>query len=594
MELSPTVPDQNPSMVWANLFVDELARGGLRDVCIAPGSRHSPLVLAFFAQPDIRIHSHLDERSASFFALGMALAEDRPVAVLCTSGTAGANFFPAIIEANMSQVPLLVLTADRPPELRHSGANQTIDQVKMFGDHVLWTVDIALPEEKAADIALRNLRTTAARALAAASGVRKGPVHLNFPFRKPLEPLDSKAWMASYEQTAAGSRKNNLPFSKIERGNIRPSEDQIEQLAEMISRTEEGIIVCGPRCPAGDFPLAAARLARASGYPLFADPLSGLRFGPQVVSNPIAGGYETFLNVAHDCPRPKLILQFGAAPTSKRLNNYLAECETSLHIHVRENGVWADENHRTTHFLQVDELALCVALEKRLASSRGSAWLDQWMRLEADTWVKLAQTMNEMVFDAAYVSDLFDYLPDGGGLFAGNSLPIRHVDQFARPTEKAIQVFANRGASGIDGNISTGLGIAAALGRPVTILSGDVTFYHDSNGLLALQHMNSAGITLLVLNNDGGGIFRRLPITQFDPPFRDLFQVPHGLDLASIARTYDLAYHCPSSRQALAALLASPPDPVITRLIEVKTDARIDNIRRSELEALISGASPRD
>ncbi len=278
------------------IFVNELIRGGLTAVCIAPGSRSTPLALAFHANSEIRIIQHLDERSAAFFALGMALAEDKPVALVCTSGTAAANFHPAIIEAQMSQVPLLVLTADRPYELRYSGANQTIDQVKMFGDHVLWSVDVALPQADAPLSAIRNLRTLAARALACSNGIVKGPVHLNFPFRKPLEPTNRHSWIVA-DKAPGGQR----PYTTIERGIMQPTEEQLSFLAEAITSHRRGLIICGPRCPAGDFPEAVTQLAGAAGYPILADPLSGVRFGPQVDTAHVLGGYETFLQVPKSC-----------------------------------------------------------------------------------------------------------------------------------------------------------------------------------------------------------------------------------------------------------------------------------------------------
>lgn len=579
--------EHNPNLVWTGSFVNELARCGLQDVCISPGSRSTPLALAFFAHPGIRIHSHLDERSAGFFGLGMALATDRPVALLCTSGTAGANFFPAIIEANMSQVPLLVLTADRPHELRYSGANQTIDQIKLYGDHVLWSVDVALPERDPPAIALRNLRTLAARALATADGLRKGPVHLNFPFRKPLEPQNAEKWLASAGLQVAGSRSKCQAFTKIERGKMRPSQDQIGLLADLISRNRKGIIVCGPRCPAGDFARLASRFALSCAYPLLADPLSGLRFGSHGAGTPICGSYETFLRFPNKFPQPELVFHFGAEPTSKRLNQYLAGCYSAVHIHIRENGVWADENHMTNLFLQVNALDLFLSLQDHLDIPRKSAWLDDWKRLEERCWSELSQAMNRMEFDGAYVADLMDLLPAGSALMVGNSLPVRHVDQFARPQTKPIGVYANRGASGIDGNVSTGLGIAVQDRFPTTILTGDITFYHDSNGLLALRNMKHTGVTIIVLNNDGGGIFRRLPVAQFEPPFKDLFQVPHGLDLSFIALTYELEYHRPRSREEMRALFSSESRPASARLIEIRTDAESDYQIRSELESLV-------
>lgn len=256
--------------LWAETFVDELARGGLQAVVIAPGSRSTPLTLAFAAHPAIRHYLHLDERSAAFFALGLALATTRPVALLCTSGTAGANYFPAIIEARMSQVPLLVLTSDRPPELRHSGANQTIDQVKLYGDQVLWGVDVALPEADAPAVALRNLRTLAARALATAAGLPPGPVHLNFPFRKPLEP--------ALPHTPAFAPAGP-PHTRTLRGQLLPTPNQIAELAALINQHERGLIVCGPRCEGG-FPGRGGRPGPNQRLPAAGRPAVGRALWP--------------------------------------------------------------------------------------------------------------------------------------------------------------------------------------------------------------------------------------------------------------------------------------------------------------------------
>ncbi len=583
-KISPAPTQENPSATWADLFVDELARGGLRDVCIAPGSRSTPLTLAFFNHPRIAIHRHLDERSAAFFGLGLALAGDRPVALLCTSGTAAANFYPAIIEAYMSQVPLLVMTADRPPELRHSGANQTIDQVKMFGDHVLWAVDAGLPEDSPPDIALRNLRTMAARALAVADGFRKGPVHLNFPFRRPLEPADSREWRARHRADDGESRR---PFTRIERGTIRPSPRQLNELLALLDQNERGLIICGPRSPSGDFAHAVAQLGIQCGYPVLADALSGVRFGPHIEGAPICGAYETFLQNADRLPRPELILHFGAAPVSSRLNGYLAGCDTAQHIQIRESGVWADGNHRTNYFLQLDPIDLCLSAADRLHGRRQSSWLAAWLQMETRTWAAIDEAMQGREFDGAIVAELVNLLPKDSLLLAGNSLPVRHVDQYARPLKKSLQVFANRGASGIDGNVSTGLGLAAGFKKPVTVLTGDITFYHDSNGLFALKEAGFTTVTFVVLNNNGGGIFRRLPIAEFEPPFQELFQVPHSLDLSGLAAAYGLAYENPANAADLRTLMGAAGRTGGARLIEMQSSAEEDHRLRGEIDWLV-------
>ena len=567
----------NPATIWAHTLVEVLVHCGLTDVCISPGSRSTPLTLAFDAHPGINVYLHQDERSASFFGLGMAMALDRPVALLCTSGTAGANYYPAVIEAYMSEVPLLVLTTDRPPELRHSGANQTIDQIRLFGQHVLWSVDAPLPEKDAPDLVLRSLRTLAARAYALADGLRKGPVHLNFPFRKPLEPSDA----------ARPTLATEGGFTKIGRGNLLATAAQIAQLGETISRHETGLIVCGPRCPAGEFGTAVTELALRCGFPILADPLSGVRFGKHTARAPVCGAYETFLAQPGTLPFPSLILHFGASPTSNRLNDFLARCDAAQHVHVRQSGSWSDANHRTSFFLQANPLELCRSLLAVVPLRDRTEWLLRWTKLERAVWDAIDRTMVKMDFDAAAVTALFDRLPDNSLFFAGNSLPIRHIDQFARPSERNIHVYANRGASGIDGNISTGLGLALASGQETTILVGDITFYHDSNGLLGLRHLERQDLRIVVLNNDGGGIFQRLPISGYDPPFSELFRASHGLSLSGFAELYGLAHWALTGTAEFQTLLDRHAASDRNMLIEIKSDPIEDHQQRTQLEALV-------
>jgi 2-succinyl-5-enolpyruvyl-6-hydroxy-3-cyclohexene-1-carboxylate synthase len=580
---------------WAAIVVDQLARCGLRDVCIAPGSRSTPLTLAFDQHPDIKVYLHLDERSASFFALGLAQASRRPVAVVCTSGTAAVEFHPAIVEAYQAQVPLLVLTADRPPELRHSGANQTIDQVKMYGGHVLWAVDTALPEAAPPAVALRNLRTVASRAYAIADGLQKGPVHLNLPFRKPLEP-ENLDLLAQYQRQAAEA----LPLATIERGSLHPSSAQIAQLAELIERHERGWIVCGPYCPGGDFPEEVYALAEKVGYPLLADPLSGVRFGPHSFDpvdldhatsdhKPVVGGYETFL--ARGEPPwepPEVVLRFGAVPTSKWLNAYLEQVSPRYLVHVHQSGIWADDSHQVTYFLQAEPAVVCRHLshevKERSRNTLARAWslavLEMEQRIQTAQQVALAESF----IDASVIPILLDALPDGANLFVGNSLPIRHVDQFGTPSAKHVRVYGNRGASGIDGVTSTALGVAAAdRSRPAVLLIGDISLYHDMNGLLALRQHDLGNVTIVLFNNNGGGIFQRLPIARFNPMFTSLFLTPHGLDFAQVARLYDLDHVRADDADSFREQFTRSVNSLKPTIVEVQTDSAADEARRKAI-----------
>ncbi|MBX3053394.1 MAG: 2-succinyl-5-enolpyruvyl-6-hydroxy-3-cyclohexene-1-carboxylic-acid synthase [Caldilineaceae bacterium] len=588
------MPDRpsTPSLLYAEALVHALAGAGLRDICIAPGSRSTPLTLAFDAHPDVAVHLHLDERCASFYALGLAMATGRPVALVCTSGTAAVEFHPAVVEAQMSNVPLLVLTADRPPELRHSGANQTIDQVKLYGDHVLWAVDVGLPEGDPPAVALRNLRTTAARALAVADGLVKGPVHLNLPFRKPLEP--DGPYNPDFGPTVA---------TRIQRGIIHPSSQQINQLAEILHSHERGVIVCGPRCPGGDFPAAVAELARRSGYPIFADPLSGLRFGPHTADTPVVGCYETVLNGDPGWGQPEVVIRFGAVPTSRWLNEWLEKMgggrrQTTdgdlqlatrnsqfapSQLHIRADGVWSDDSHRVSDYLQADETLTCRALARRI--SRGASdWTRQLLATEQTFWQAASVSLHEEWFDVAAVSALVDALPEGANLFVGNSLPIRHVDQFTRPSQKRLRVYGNRGASGIDGVTSSALGVAAAdRSTPTVLLIGDISFYHDLNGLLAVKQQNLTNVTIVLLNNDGGSIFRRLPIAGQEPAFTRLFLTPHGLDFVPVIRMYGLEHAQATDRESLQSALAASINAKKPTVIEIRTDGARDEALRREL-----------
>ena len=572
--------DPSPNFAFSEAMVAGLADAGLKAVCIAPGSRSTPLALAFDAHPSIECFIHLDERCASFFALGMAQASGRPVALVCTSGTAALEFHAAVVEAKMAGVPMLVLTADRPPELRHSGANQTIDQVKMYGDQVLWAVDAALPEKDAPAVALRNLRTLAARSYAVADGLRKGPVHVNFPFRKPLEP--EGPYRPRFDQGQSSS---------IGRGVLVPTPKQVEELAALVSTHGRGWIVCGPWAgqPSCDVVEAIAELSRSTGYPVFADPLSGLRFGPHTGWSPIIGSYEGFLQHGTGFDAPEVVLRFGGVPTSKYLNEYLTGSASAYQVHVRSDGVWADDSHRVSFYLQVDEADFCRRVADGCRREIGS-WGSSVLAVEERCQRHHDRFVRENWFDVSAVAAAMSALPDGGRLFVGNSLPVRHVDQFAPPCRKRVEVYGNRGASGIDGIVSSALGAAAAdRARPMLLIVGDVSFYHDMNGLLAVDRHCLGNVTILLLNNGGGGVFRRLPIAENNARFEELFLTPSGLDFAPAAAMYGLDYSCiyDQDRVALDEALCASLHGNRATIIEVRTDgAKDERLRRELIHAL--------
>ncbi|GAB4521327.1 MAG: 2-succinyl-5-enolpyruvyl-6-hydroxy-3-cyclohexene-1-carboxylic-acid synthase [Anaerolineales bacterium] len=540
-----------PATLWAETFVAALAQAGLRRVVIAPGSRSTPLTLAFARRTDIRRYTAIDERSAAFFALGLALADGQPAALVCTSGSAAAEFYPAILEADAAEVPLLVLTADRPHELRHSGANQTTDQVKLYGDHVRWFVDVALPEPDPAPRTRRALHTLAARALAAAQGFHAppGPVHLNFPFRKPLSPppgVEMPGVGGSPLPEGEGLGVDGSPPPQGEglgvgvptvpefvRGILHPSEAQVRTLKACIQENPRGLILCGPRCPNGDFPQAVRALAQASGYPVLAEPLSGVRFGPHVDGH-ILGGYEHYL---HTAPSPQVVLRFGALPVGKGALTFLNSLppETQV-IHVSASGTWQDESHRLGLLLHADPTLTCRALTEALSTPRNAAsncddWLCAWRALERAAWTGRSH----------WLPALLKALPEAAKLFVASSLSVRILGETCPPDTAVRRVFANRGLSGIDGTIASAAGAAAASRRPTLLLIGDLAFLHDMNSLHLLRHVE-APFVILLLNNNGGGIFHRLPIAAHEPPFTELFRMPHGMTFEHTARQFGLQY----------------------------------------------------
>ncbi len=579
-------PNQNTR--WADIFVDELARAGLQSACIAPGSRSTPLTVAFAKHPKIRVYSLLDERGAAFFALGMALVSKIPTALVCTSGTAAANFYPAIIEADSAAVPLLALTTDRPHELRHSGSNQTIDQVKMYGNHARWFVDVALPQANPPEIALRSLRTLANRAVSATMGLPPGPVHLNFPFRKPLEPAPVAG--DAPKQLNHLPPKNNKPFTKISRGVVSPPAEQLDLLTKAIQNAARGMIVCGPRCPGRDFPAAVTQLARTSGFPIFADALSGVRFGPHVepANSLILSGYETFLQreVVAGWAAPDLILRFGAMPISNRLGLYLGANHNSRRIVINGNGLWQDDTHTSTDLIWADPAVTCTAVTNRLASGAGhsndEAWVNRLIHAEAETWEIVDSAQEKEFFEGVILFDILQLIPHKSTLFVSNSLPVRHLDQFSSPHLSKIRVLANRGASGIDGTIASALGSAAATDEPLVLVIGDLSFYHDMNSLLAMKRCG-INITIVLINNNGGGIFRRLPIANFDPPFTDLFLTPHNLDFEPVARMFGTGFVRTANRDTFRRIFRESAGSNTSRIIEVTTDSALHEKTRREI-----------
>ena len=553
-------------------FVDELARCGVTHVNVCPGSRSTPLAVLFHQHPGFKVWTHLDERSAAYFALGQARAGRRPAAVLGTSGTATLNFAPAVAEAFYGRVPLLILTADRPPELQEVGATQTISQSRLYGRHAKKGVDMALPE--GGRDALRYVRATANRAVADSVAVPAGPVHVNFPFREPLIPV---------AEEGASSAHLSRPSVVVMQGPQTLPPPAAADLAGDLRRAKRGLIVCGPQDDPG-FPDAVARLGRTLRFPVLADVLSQVRRGAHAAD--VVDGYDAFLRDPRIVSElvPDLVLRFGATPVSKPLQQFLQGLRSSRQLLVAPAGELHDPALAATDRLQVDPSTFCEDLSAQLAKMGEPGggrfdWSRSWQRVNARTRAALKDCLGDSatLSEPRVFDDLDSVLPPGATLFAGNSMPVRDLDSFFAADSRPAWFLANRGASGIDGVVSTALGASSVSAPPCVLVIGDLSLYHDMNGLLAArQHALRA--TIVVLHNDGGGIFSFLPQAEAVASFEELFGTPHGLDFRHAAALYGLDY-CEVNRSAefRKALEASFRRPG-TDLIVVHTN-REANVR---------------
>ncbi len=548
-------------------LIDGLVRAGVRHFCVCPGSRSTPLALLIEAHPDATLWMHYDERSAAFFALGLAKSLREPVALACTSGTAAANFLPAVVEAYHSRVPLVVLTADRPHELREVGAPQAIDQVRLFGSHAKWFFDMAETDTRP-DI-IRAAAAIAARAALVAWQFPAGPVHLNCPFREPLVPVHGE--VPVWEWPA-----KQIPFVATADAPRAPTPTMLDTLVAAVARHERGLIICGPQDDPA-LPDALLELAGATGYPLLADPLSGLRHYTRPLN-----AYDAFLRdeafaAGH---APELVLRFGAMPVAKPLLQFVQRhrgAETIV-IDGAAGVAWPDPAQTATCVLAADGTLLARALAAQVARRGASMWHQHWQRAEQVARAAIQQRMDDRpgFFEGRVFAELHDLLPDGATLFVSNSMPIRDLDTFFAGG-RAVRLMCNRGANGIDGVVSTALGVAATGDGPLVLAIGDLALYHDANGLLAAK-LHQIDATIVLINNDGGGIFSFLPqASQVPRQFERLFGTPHGLDFAPLAALYGASFEQPQDWDAFRSAVRARVGSKGLHIIEVRT-SRQENV----------------
>jgi len=593
-----TAPNRN--FAFAAALIEELQRAGVRHACVCPGSRSAPLAVAIARASGLRAWTHLDERAAGFFALGLAKAERCPVALVCTSGTAAANFLPAVVEAHYARVPLLVLTADRPHELRDFGAPQTIDQVGLYGSHVQWFADAAIPEP--GEASLRYARALACRAVAEASCVTPGPVHLNLPFREPLDPRVVAGDAVPLESALAARGRSPRPYTRVQPANAVPSAEEVSELADVARTHARGVIACGPLDLDAGAVDALVQLGVATGWPILAEPTAQLRSGAHTTRGTLLAHADLLLRDAAfaAAQAPDVVLRVGPMPTSRAFRQWIERHPPEHLVVVDPGSKWEDPSHQASWLLRADPELLAEHVARQLGSSLAArseaGWIGAWRTAERIAQRVLADELSTAtgLGVAALVQALATALPDGALLYVASSMAVRDVDLHWPLGPRRLRVLCNRGANGIDGLVSSALGAAAAHPGPCVLLTGDLAFLHDVGGLLA-AHRHRLGLTIVVVNDDGGGIFSLLPIAAFGEAagFEAFFRTPHGLDLASVARGFGAHATRVATIDALHAALSESLGSPQLHVIEVPLDRALDVAARRRLEAAVRRAVAR-
>jgi 2-succinyl-5-enolpyruvyl-6-hydroxy-3-cyclohexene-1-carboxylate synthase len=582
----------NPLYAFIGAFIDELVRADIRHIVICPGSRSTPLAISAANNPDVQLHVLIDERSAGFFALGLAKYTGKPSVLICTSGTAAANFLPAIVEAHQSHIPMLVLTADRPHELREVGAPQTIDQNRLYGIYTKWFIDVALPE--ASNAALTYIRSLACRAIAEASFIPSGPVHLNFPLREPLTPDPGKTLsMAERDPIAWYGRPNGKPYTHINTPlNILDADSILSELADSVIGQPKGLLIVGSGY-SQDKASTFLSIAKKLGYPLLADPLSGLR-GPGKTDPLLITSYDAFLRDERFVKqnKPDIIIRFGAMPVSKAVLLYLQQYADVPQIIISPYQDWPDPTLTATRIIHAYDPGARKNLPPTQPDydiSANQIWQAQWKKAEHISQKTLYASIeaHEDCFEGRVFIELTTLLPDNSLLFLGNSMPIRDCDTFFWPESKQIKILCNRGANGIDGVVSSALGASSVHQGPSVLVIGDLSFYHDLNGLLAAK-LFSLNIVIALINNNGGGIFSFLPQSNYPNHFEQLFGTPTDLDFSHVVAMYNGSFTRTSDWNRWRAAIQKGITTEGLHVVELQTDRRSNVTLHRQLWADVS------
>ncbi|MCU0413085.1 MAG: 2-succinyl-5-enolpyruvyl-6-hydroxy-3-cyclohexene-1-carboxylic-acid synthase [Ignavibacteriaceae bacterium] len=565
----------NRNILWSQIFIDQLASLGVRYACISPGSRSTPLTYVLSKNRKIKSFINIDERSSAFFALGLAKATGKPVIVVTTSGTAVAELYPAIIEAYQQRTSLIICTADRPPELIGTGANQTIIQHNIFKNHIRWFRDLGLPS--IGETGLYHLQKVAIKAYQISLTEERGPVHLNFPFRKPLEPFSftdevSKKIFQLKPQRITGNKSLNHNTTGNGLANA------LGRLADELAKTERGIIIAGPMESDRELIKGIKKLSALLNYPLFADGLSQLRFNINKKDTTILANFNSLLKSEKFVERhnPDVIIQFGRTPTSSLLESFLGETNAERYL-VNSFGDKFDPTGNAKATLAIEPKYFCHYMTSKLKGKKilrqNLRWLKDFIYADEMSEEVKASLIDKAKYpnEPAVINEVLKLVPSGSNIFIGNSLPVRNLDDLSGIISKKINIHFNRGASGIDGITSSALGVALAK-NPALLITGDLSFLHDLNAL-AIAINYSIPLTIIVINNNGGGIFESLPIANKVKNFNKFFITPHNLELGAIIKSFGINHLLIKTRSQLRQQLKNSLNKNVPSVLEIKTNA---------------------
>lgn len=563
---------------WGRLIVEELVRNGVTYFVVSPGSRSTPLTAAVAVHPTADAIIAYDERGAAFHAVGYARATGNPAVLICTSGTAVANYLPAIVEADADRLPLIVLSADRPPELRGTGANQTITQPGMFANYARQQIDLPPPDRA---IAPEFVLTTVDQAVQQARRQPAGPVHLNCMFRKPLDPITAEP-DATYTAGIAAWQAGQQPYTSVAHTVVAPPGGVTRALATILNEVERGVLVIG-RIDTPPEREAVATLVRKLNWPVFADITSGLRLGSEL-PNLIPYFDHVLLG---DLPEPDAILHIGGQLVSKRYQQWVAGIRPKNHILIAPHPYRHDPDHTLTARYEADLLTLDWTVTPHLDPAHDPTWLSQWVTRNDLVKQLLDHAASESpLSEIAIARSVSRLISAESALWIGSSMPIRDMDMYAAADAAAdsttVPVASNRGASGIDGTIASATGFAVGLDRPVTLLCGDLTFMHDLSSLTLLRTLEQQ-LIIIVINNQGGGIFHFLPIAANERVFEPWFGTPHDYTFGPIAAAFGLDYHQPETVAAFKQAYRSAETSARHTLIEIRTDRETNSAQHRAL-----------